>query len=75
MKGFAASTARGKEINNHKFVAGIYEGVNKVLGTSHFFHVRLKTFLPPFWSFPDSNAHLFYANVARDEKSWIYYIL
>lgn len=58
VKSTAAATARGEKVDDDELVAGVGQGIDKVLGGLDLTHVGLQPLLPPPHRFPNRKIHV-----------------
>lgn len=62
VKSTAAATARGEKVDDDELVAGVGQGIDKVLGGLDLTHVGLQPLLPPPHRFPNRKIHVHLSN-------------
>ena len=69
VKSTAAAAARGEKVDDDELVAGVGQGIDKVLGGLDLTHVGLQPLLPPPHGFPNRKVHVHLSN--RTNKNQI----
>jgi hypothetical protein len=68
VKSTAAAAARGEEVDDDELVAGVGQGIDKVLGGLDLTHVGLQPLLPPPHRFPNRKVHVHLSNRTNKDQ-------